>query len=410
MSNLSFNGLRLRDFRLLLAARTCTVMALQAQAVIVGWQVYSITKDPFLLGLTGLVEAVPAIFCALFAGHFVDIGQPKHIYLYCLVALTLNTLFLLIVAGGHTALGEHTIVLCIFGGVFVSGLARSFAMPAAFSILPRIVSRSELPSALSWQTSVFQVGAIAGPAIAGLIYGGYGPHGAWWMPTGMIGISLLFIAFINLPRWERSEKKPRAFENIKEGWVFILTNKTLLTVMAIDMFAVLFGGVVAMLPAFADQVLHIGAQGLGMLRAAPAIGAILTALVFALRPMKTMSARRLLIVVTGFGLCMIGFGLSEYFWLSMFFLALSGAFDSVSMIIRGTLMQLLTPDAMKGRVSAVNSMFIISSNEIGAFRSGVTTAWLGLVPSVVVGGLITLGVAGVAGLSKNFRRMSVKTD
>lgn len=410
MGGLSFNVLYNRDFRLLLAARVCTVLGLQAQAVIVGWQVYSITGSPFLLGLTGLVEAIPALLCALFAGYFVDIGHPKRIYMACLGVLTLNTFILLLVAGGFFPVSPHVMLISIFVGAFISGLARSFAMPAAFSILPRIVARSDIPAAMSWQTSMFQFGAILGPAAAGLIYGGYGPHGAWWMPVSMLGAAFFMLGFINMPTWERSALKPKAFESIKEGWMFILTNKTLLTVMALDMFAVLFGGVVAMLPAFADQVLHVGAEGLGALRAAPAIGAILTALVFALRPMKIISARRLLLVVTGFGFCMIGFGVSHMFWVSMIFLALSGAFDSVSMIIRGTLMQLLTPEAMRGRVSSVNSMFIISSNELGAFRSGVTTAWLGLVPSVLFGGFVTLGVVGVAALSKNFRRLVVKAN
>lgn len=410
MSGLSFNVLRLRDFRLLLAARFCTVVALQAQSVIVGWQIYSITKDPLLLGLTGLTEAVPAIFCALFAGYFVDIGQPKRIYLWCLGTLSLNTLVLLVIAGGYLQMDESHVVAALFTGVFISGLARSFAMPAAFSILPRIIPRGEMAGALSWQTSVFQIGAITGPAVAGLVYGGYGAHGAWWMPVTMLCISFTMIGFIRLPSWERAATKPKAFESIREGWMFILGNKTLLTVMALDMFAVLFGGAVAMLPMFADQVLHIGAEGLGALRAAPAIGAVLTALVFALRPMKVISARRLLFVVAGFGVCMIGFGLSQYFWLSMIFLALSGAFDSVSMIIRGTLMQLLTPENMKGRVSAVNSMFIISSNEIGAFESGVAAKLLGLVPSIVFGGIATLSVVAAAARSKSFRQMSVRAD
>lgn len=410
MAGLSFDVLYNRDFRLLLAARFCTMVGLQAQAVIVGWQVYSITRDPFLLGLTGLAEAVPAIACALFAGYFVDIGHPKRIYLACLSVLALNTLALLLIAGGYVPVGDGWIVAAIFIGVFISGLARSFAMPAAFSILPRIVGRAHIPAALSWQTSMFQLGAIGGPAVAGLIYGWHGAHGAWWMPVSMLCASFFFIAALKMPDWERSGVKPKAFESIREGWNFILRSKMLLNVMAIDMFAVLFGGAVAMLPAFADQVLHVGAEGLGLLRAAPALGAIGTALVFATRPMKTISARRLLFVVAGFGVCMIGFGLSEYFWLSMFFLALSGAFDSVSMIIRGTLMQLLTPEAMKGRVSSVNSMFIVSSNEIGAFRSGVTTAWMGLVPSVVLGGIVTLGVVAVSAASKNFRRLVVRAD
>lgn len=407
---LSFAVLRHNNFRLLLLTRMGAIMAMQAQAVIVGWQVYSITKDPFLLGLTGLVEAVPALFCALFAGHFVDISQPQRIYRACYAVMLLNTFALLMVAGGYIPMAEDHMLIFIFVGVFISGLARSFGMPAAFSILPKIVPRAEMPAAQAWQSSAFQIGAISGPAIAGLIYGGYGAHGAWLFPVTLLTLSFIMVMALKLPAHERSKNPPKAFESIREGWMFILTNRTLLIIMTIDMFAVLFGGAVAMLPAFADQVLHIGAEGLGALRAAPALGAVFTALVFALRPMKVISARRLLFVVTGFGLCMIGFGLSQYFWLSMLFLGLSGAFDSVSMIIRGTLMQLLTPEHMRGRVSSVNSMFIISSNEIGAFRAGVMTAWIGLVPSVLFGGLMTLGVAGFAASSRNFRRMSVKTD
>lgn len=410
MSGLSFNVLRLRDFRLLLATRMCTMVGLQAQSVIVGWQVYSITKDPFLLGLTGLTEAVPALFCALFAGYIVDISHPKRIYLACVTVLAINTLVLLAIAGGYIPMSEKNIVIAIFIGVFISGLARSFAMPAAFSILPRIVPRAEIPAATGWQSSIFQLGAIAGPAMAGIIYGGYGPHGAWLMPVTMLCTAFLTLSFLRIPDWKRSETKPKAFESIREGWAFIFSNKTLLTVMAIDMFAVLFGGAVAMLPAFADQILHVGAEGLGALRAAPAMGAIITALIFALRPMKIISAKRLLFVVAGFGVCMIGFGLSPFFWLSVFFLALSGAFDSVSMIIRGTLMQLLTPDTMRGRVSAVNSMFIVSSNELGSFESGVAARFMGLVPSVVFGGIMTLSVAATAWKSKSFRQMAVKAD
>jgi MFS family permease len=409
VKKLSFSVLRLREFRLLLLTRTLAIMAMQAQAVIVGWQVYSLTGNPFLLGLTGLTEAVPAILCALFAGYIVDISNPQRVYMYCMGTLMLNTFILMLVGGGYIPMSEDSMLIVIFSGIFVSGLARSFAMPAAFSILPRIVPREEIAAASAWQGSAFQMGAITGPALAGLIYGGYGPHGAWLFPVILLVLAFLMVVAMRLPEFTRATTRPKAFESIREGWHFILGNRTLLNVMAIDMFAVLFGGAIAMLPAFADQILHIGAEGLGALRAAPAIGAMFTALVLALRPMKVISARRLLLVVAGFGLCMIGFGLSTSFWISLVFLALSGAFDSVSMVIRGTLMQLLTPEAVRGRVSSVNSMFIVSSNEIGAFRSGVTTAWLGLVPSIVIGGLITLGVVGVAARSKEFRETVVKT-
>jgi MFS family permease len=398
---LSFSVLRLRDFRLLLCIRTFGIMALQCQAVIVGWQVYSITKDPFMLGLTGLAEAVPAIACALFAGHVVDNGRPHKIYLICMAVLVLNNLVLFLFAGGFLADQEHPHILpWIYGCIFISGLARSFIMPSSFSLLPQIVPRDKISAAAAWLNSGFQVAAISGPAMAGIIYGGYGVQVAWALPLGFMTIAFIALASIsNAPRRYRSnQKREAAVQSIKAGWNFILRSKILLSVMALDMFAVLFGGAVAMLPAYADQVLHVGSQGLGALRAAPALGSIVTALALAMWPLKRIRAALLLWAITGFGICMIGFGLSNIFWLSMLFLALSGMFDSISVVMRATIMQLLTPDSMRGRVSSVNSMFIISSNEIGAFRSGTTASIFGLVPSVVMGGVITLMVVSATAL------------
>ncbi|MBI1275540.1 MFS transporter [bacterium] len=411
---LSFDVLRSRDFRLLLCIRTFGMMALQSQAVIVGWQVYSITRDPFMLGLTGLTEAIPAIICAFFAGHVVDNGRPHRIYLICMAVLVLNSLMLFIMAGGLLGNHDHQNILpWIYGGVFISGLARSFIMPASFSLLPQIVVREKISAAAAWLNSGFQIAAISGPAIAGLIYGGYGVQVAWILPVSFMSMAFMALASISgKPRSYRSrEQREAAIQSIKAGWVFIWHNRVLLSVMALDMFAVLFGGAVAMLPAFADQVLHVGSQGLGALRAAPALGSIVTALILALWPLKRIRATMLLCAVTGFGCCMIGFGLSQLFWLSMLFLALGGMFDSISVVMRATIMQLLTPDSMRGRVSAVNSMFIISSNEIGAFESGAAASLLGLVPSVVFGGLCTLVVAiSTATLVPKLRRVVVEAD
>lgn len=413
MSKLSFAVLGVRDFRLLVLTRLCIVMALQAQAVIVGWQIYTLTKDPFMLGLVGLTEAGPAILAALFAGYLVDVSRPHRIFLLCLVALVLNVSFLALIGGGWWQVGPSALVGLLFVGVFFSGLARSFTMPASFALLGQVVNRSQMPAASAWLSSGFQVAAVSGPALAGLVYGGYGASVAWFMPLVLMSCALILVA--GMSRFVRSFKpemvRAPAFESIKAGWSFILHNRTLLSVMALDMFAVLFGGAVAMLPAYADQVLQVGSEGLGLLRAAPAAGALLTALYFAVRPFKIIRARTLLFVVAGFGLSMIGFGFSSVFWLSLLFLALSGAFDSVSMVIRGTLMQWLTPEDMRGRVSAVNSMFIISSNEIGAFQSGLAARLLGLVPSVVFGGCMTLFVVGLTSwFSPAFRRLEVKAD
>jgi hypothetical protein len=228
----------------------------------------------------------------------------------------------------------------------------------------------------------------------------------------MILTATMLVFFLRVENERKKEAhRPPAMKNIREGWVFLLQNRSLLALMGLDMLAVLFGGAVAMLPAFADQILHIGAEGLGVLRAAPALGAVMTGLFFALRPLQVITAKRLLFVVAGFGISMVGFGLSPHFIPALLFLALSGAFDSVSMIIRGTLMQLLTPDHMRGRVSAVNSMFIISSNELGAFESGVAASLFGLAPSIVIGGMGTLVVVtAIAALSPKFRALRVDTS
>lgn len=385
--------------------------AMQAQAVIVGWQVYELTGSPLMLGLTGLAEAVPAIACALFAGHFVDTRHPRKVYAACLAGLALNTMVLFALAGGVIETHDTVLLCVIYGAVIASGFIRSFIMPSAFALLPMIVPREQYSAATSWQTAGHQVAFIGGPAMGGLIYGGFGAEGAWLFAFILMTLASLMAFSLKIEdKRKKAETRPPALQSIKEGWVFLLNNRALLSIMALDMLAVLFGGAVAILPAFADQVLGLGAEGLGILRAAPAVGAILTALWFAVHPMRKITAVRMLVVVAGFGLCMIGFGLSTSFLSALLFLSLSGAFDSVSMVIRGTLTQILTPDDMKGRVSSVNSMFIISSNELGAFESGVAAAAFGLVPSILIGGLGTLAVVGaIAALSPKFRKLSMDT-
>lgn len=410
---LSVAVLRNRDFRLLMTTRLMGMLALQAQAVIVGWQVYTFTRDPLMLGLVGLAEAVPALACALFAGHWVDMGKPFRIYIICLGAMTLIMLMLLLSGGNFLALTERQVLWALFTGVFLSGLARSFMMPASMTLLSRFVPRTDMSAASAWLSSVFQTAAIAGPALAGLIYGLYGARAAWAMPV-MCMVLCVAAIWRTDPRHRHhrnNQTREPAMQSIRAGWRFILNDKRLLSVMALDMMAVLFGGAIAVLPVFADQVLHTGSVGLGILRAVPAVGSIVTALAVALYPMRVIRARLLLWMVAGFGVSMIGFGLSTSFVWAAFFLALSGAFDSVSMVIRGTLVQWLTPDAMRGRVASVNSMFIISSNELGALESGVAASVFGLVPSIVIGGVATLLVAGATALfAPKLRRTVVDAE
>lgn len=409
---LSFTVLRNRDFRLLMLTRLFGLMALQAQDIIAGWQIYSLTHDPLMLGLTGLAEAVPAIACALFAGHIVDTHRPHFVYAACIGALALNAVALLFIAGGVIAV-PGGIIPWIFASIFVSGLARSFIFPASFALLSTVVPRSQITAASAWLSSGFQFATIVGPAIAGIVYGGYGALIAWLMPAALLIITFLcMIAMSKETRQKKSAEQREPFlKSIKSGWRFLVKTPPLLATMALDMFAILFGGAVAMLPAYADQILHVGSEGLGILRAAPAVGAIISALILSLWPMKDIRASSLLWINVVFGICIIVFGISTSFWLSLIMLGISGAVDSISVVVRSTLLQLLTPDNMRGRVSSVGSMFIISSNEIGAFESGVAAKLFGLVPSVVIGGIGTLlVVTATAVFSPSLRKTVVKAD
>jgi MFS family permease len=402
----------MREFRLLLLTRMFALSALQAQAVVIGWQIYTLTRDPLLLGLAGLMEAVPAIASALFAGYIVDHSRPQRVYLYSLLALTVNTFLLFLIGGGLVPLATAHFVPLAYAGIFFSGFARAFIMPASFSLLGQIVPKRDISSASAWMSTGFQAAMIVAPAVAGVIYGGYGPLAAWLMPMALMAAAAFMMFGIKAAPYIRPEKmREPAIKSIKEGWAFIIRTPVLLGAMSLDMLAVLFGGAMALLPAFATDILQVGSEGLGALRGAPAAGAVIMALILAVKPMRTIPVTRLLWVVVGFGISMIGFGLSTSFWLSLFFLVLSGVFDSVSMVIRQTLMQLLTPDHMRGRVSSVNSMFIISSNELGAFESGALARLIGLVPSVVIGGVGTLIVAaGCAWLSPSMRKTIIHTD
>lgn len=409
---LSYTVLKNANFRRLLVTRLCGIFALQAQSVIVGWQIYTLTKNPLMLGLVGLAEAVPAILFALFAGHIVDKSRPHRVFQHCLAAHTLLSLLMLLVAGEIVPLANSFILVTLFGGVFFSGLVRSFIMPSSFSLLARIVPRHDIPAASSWLTSGFQLAAIGAPAIAGLIYGGYGNRVAWALPFLFMVFALVSVSIISAEHrtFKNHDSREPTLKSIAAGWRFLVGDPVLLPTMSLDMLAVLFGGAVAILPMFADQVLHTGSEGLGLLRAAPAVGSILTALYFALKPMAVIRGTRLFFVIAGFGVSMIGFGLSHSFWMAALFLALSGAFDSVSMVVRGTLMQFLIPESMRGRVSALNSMFIISSNEMGAFESGLTASVMGLVPSLIFGGAMSLVmVAGVALACPSLRRLAIDT-
>ena len=404
--------LRNADFRRLMLSRMFMMMGWVVQDVIIGWQIYSLTHSTFMLGLTGLAEAVPAISCALFAGHIVDTGRPHRIFLICLGLLALNSFMLLLVGGAFVGM-PGGIVPWLFVGIFLSGFMRAFTAPTLFSLMSQVIPRTQISAASALLSGIFQFASVLAPAVAGLVYGGYGARVAWFLPASLVGSAFVLLACMSdaLRAYRNAKSSEPAMRNIRAGWQFILDHRALLSVMALDMFAVLFGGAVSMLPAYADQVLHVGSQGLGILRAATAVGAGIMAIWLAVKPLRVIRGSTLLWVVAGFGLCIIGFGMSRIFWLSFLMLAISGAFDCVSMVIRSSIMQLLTPDAMRGRISAVSSMFIISSNEIGAFESGTAATLFGLVPSVIIGGVCTLVVVAATALwSPKLRQTAVDAE
>lgn len=388
--------LKIKDFRKILQTRILMTMALQIQAVAVGWHVYSLTKDPLLLGLIGLTEAVPAILGAFISGHIVDQSKPALVFRNCLIALFLNFLFLFSLIETSDLISNQMIIIGLFISVFISGAARSFISPSIFSLMPQIVPRDLFSSAAAFNSSTYQLASVAGPALGGLLYGSLGPKAAFLAPCLLSFLSLLIPSSISshIKEYMANNTREPFLTSITKGIRFSFQHEILFSAMTLDMFSVLFGGAVAVLPMFADQVFHVGPSGLGVLRAAPAIGSGIVSLTLALYPLKNMSGKQLLVVVAGFGLCTIAFGLCSNYILAIVLLALSGAFDGISMVIRGTILQLYTPNEMRGRVSAVNSVFITSSNEIGAFESGLAAKVMGLIPSVVFGGVMTLAVVG----------------
>jgi MFS family permease len=395
----AYAALKIPDFRSFIFARLSITLALQIQATVVGWQVYEITHDALSLGLIGLAEAIPAIAVSLYAGHIADIIERKKI-----IIVTISLLLFCSAALLFFTLQPHGLLLAfgvvpIYAIIFISGLARGFLSPANFSFMPQLVPRSLYTNAITLNSTFWQAAAIGGPILASGIYILFKLTGAYVADVALTIASLFFYFSIpTRPVPPATEEEQGMVEKISTGLKFVFKNQIVLSAISLDLFAVLFGGAVALIPVFTKEILKSGPEVLGILRSAPSIGAVLTAFYITHNPIKKDIGKKLLWCVAGFGACMIGFGLSTNLFLSIALLTISGAFDSVSVIVRGTLIHTLTPENMKGRVSAVNSMFIGSSNEIGAFESGFAAKLMGLVPSVVFGGCMTLAVVGITSL------------
>jgi len=399
-----YAALRYRNFLWLLVSNSLSTVAREAQIVVIGWQVFALTNDPLSLGLVGLSEALPLIVMALYAGHVADRVNRRRLVIAGTTGMFLSAVALL--AFTTTSFITRGRVWPVYLVIFLSGVARSFTRPAFTALSAELIPREIYTNAVTWRSSSWQMAAIGGPALGGLLYGFSGPALAYGIVALLTALAVLGIVLISYDAKPRPVDEVRVADSVKIGLKFLWRQPVLLPAMTLDLFSVLFGGATALLPVFA-KLLGVGPQGLGLLRAAPAAGSIVVGLWVAHRPPMRHAGRNMFVAVSVFGLCMIAFALSRNFWLSLGLLALSGIADNVSVIIRGTLIQTLTPDDLLGRVSAVNQIFIGTSNEIGAFESGVAARLMGVVPSVIFGGVMTLVVIGVVAMwSRPLRRMT----
>lgn len=384
--------------------------AYQMQAVVLGIYIYHLTKDPLALGLIGLCEAIPAITIALYGGYIADKSEKRGLLLKIFSGVFLCSLIMLAVTTTymHRYVPVGYIVPIMYSMVFGIGLARGFFGPATFSLMAQILPKELYPNASTWSSSSWQMASILGPAAGGLIYGFFGITVTYVVIITFIFIALICIFFLNVHPPSFIPKEG-IVKSLTEGIQFVFKTKMMVWAMSLDLFSVFFGGAVALLPVFANDILKVGPEGLGFMRAAASAGSVITMLAMTRFSPMNKPWRNLLIAVTGFGLSIICYGLSKSFYLTLFFLFLEGSFDSVSVIIRSTIMQLLTPDEMRGRVSAVNSMFIGSSNEIGAFESGLTAKLMRTVPAVVFGGSMTIGIAFITWFkTKSLTKLSLQ--
>jgi MFS family permease len=384
-------ALRYPEFRFYVAGSFLLTAALLIQEVVLGYELYQLTHDPLTLGLIGLAEAIPFIGVSLFGGHYADNRDKKTILLVSLLVIITGSVILAVVTlpSVRNGLTQNQLLLSIYFVIFLIGLARGFYSPTASSLKAFLTPREVYANASVWYSTAWQGGAIVGPGAAGYLLDGLGLTNTLFVVIGMVGLVIVFQSFIErkpVPVVEKTD----LVESMREGLRYVFNSKVILYSISLDLAAVLFGGVVAILPVFAQDILHVGARGFGLLRAAPSVGALLTFLALAYVPVMQHAWRNMLIAVAGFGIATLVFAVSTNFWLSVAMLFLTGAFDGISVVIRQTIMQVIPPDHLRGRVSAVNGIFVSSSNEIGAFESGLAAKLLGTVPSVLVGGGLTM--------------------
>jgi MFS family permease len=405
-----YAALRIRSFSVYVVARFFLSLGVQIQSVVVGIQIYKLTHDAYQIGMIGLSEAIPFIALSLFAGHIVDTFRRKRIIILATLFLLICSWLLFMVTLDDDLLMRFG-TWPIFGIIFCTGIARGFLSPVFPAYQSQLVPRHLYANASTWQSNAWHATAVLGPALGGILIGWMSASLGFGVSSSLITIAFAMFFLLPNPDLPPVEKREPILQRLTAGFRFVFSNQIMLSALTLDLFAVLFGGAVAMIPVFAVEVLHAGDNAdfvTGLLRSAPAAGAIIMGLFMAKFPPTRKAGRNLIIAVSGFGLCMIAFALSREIWLSFAVLLVSGAFDNVSVIIRHTILQLMTPDDMRGRVAAVNGIFIGSSNEIGEYESGLAARYMGNVPSVVFGGCMTvLVVAGVALMAPKLRRLNL---
>ncbi|MCF8464649.1 MAG: MFS transporter [Flavobacteriales bacterium] len=407
-----YEALRYPQFRLFFILRFSLVFAWAMQFVVIEWEVYKLTNDPLSLGLIGLMEVIPAMSLALFAGHIVDGTEKRNLLVKCILGfLAISSgLFLFTWPQFTEAFSTSAQIWAIYFLVFCGGIVRSFIGPTVFSLFSLILPKKAYPNGSTWSSVAWQSGAVAGPAVGGIAIGFFGVHWSMLFIVAVALIALILLLQIPVQAVLHSNKGEPIGKSLKEGIDFVFKTKEVLGAISLDMFAVLFGGAVALLPIYATDILKVDSVGFGFLRAAPAVGSFLIMMVVAYFPLNKNAGKKLLASIFGFGVCIIVFGLSEIYWISLLALFLSGVTDGISVVVRQTILQLYTPDHMRGRVSAVNSMFVGSSNELGAFESGLTARLFGTVNAVVAGGVITLmTVVGTGALIPSLRNLDFNT-
>ncbi len=385
-------AMRFPEFRSYIVMRFLFTFAYQVQAVVIGWHIYQLTKDPLSLGLIGLAEAIPSIMVTLYGGYIADKSDKKKLLIWIIGSMLCCSAVLTVVTTDEVLrlIGQTPVIIIIYIMIFFIGITRGFYSPTAFALMAQIIPKEHYTNSSTWNSGSWQIASIMGPAVGGLLYAFSGITACFLVIVTFLALALGCILFFvkNYPAY--FVPKENIFKSLSEGIQFVFKSRMILGALSLDMFSVFFGGAVALMPIFAHDILKVGAEGLGFMRAAPAFGAVITMFILAKYPPMNKPWRNLLLAVAGFGISIICFGLSRNFYLTLLCLFFEGAFDSVSVIIRSTILQILTPEEMRGRVSAVNGIFINSSNEIGAFESGATARLMGTIPSVIFGGSMTI--------------------